>query len=85
MIPLDQNARFHPEGSASRACDQCYKAYERWEESRAAGMSRIQQKLDSPDTQSQVEHEEDAAEVPHRQTEFTVASSVPRDWNWSTF
>ncbi|KUL90281.1 hypothetical protein ZTR_01970 [Talaromyces verruculosus] len=87
VVPLDQNARFHPEGSPSRACDQCYKAYQRWEDSRAAGMTRIQQKLDARHI-AHAEHEEqadDSAEVPHRQTEFTVASSVPRDWNWSTF
>jgi hypothetical protein len=52
-------------------------------------MSRIQQKLDARHIHAHTEHEEqadDSAEVvPHRQTEFTVASSVPRDWNWSTF
>uniref|UniRef100_A0A093XU60 FYVE-type zinc finger-containing protein C9B6.03 n=1 Tax=Talaromyces marneffei PM1 TaxID=1077442 RepID=A0A093XU60_TALMA len=88
VVPLDQNARFHPEGSASRACDQCYKAYQRWEDCRAADMTRIQQKLDARHIHAQTQHEEqvdDSAEVPHRQTEFTVASSVPRDWNWSTF
>src|SRR5436853_2879696 len=26
-IPLDQNAKFHPEGMQSRACDSCYKQY----------------------------------------------------------
>lgn len=51
-------------------------------------MTRIQQKLDARHIHPHTEHDEqadDAAEVPHRQTEFTVASSVPRDWNWSTF
>lgn len=88
LVPLDQDARFHPDGSLSRACDQCYKAYLRWEDSRAASMNRIQQKLDARHMHAETEHNEqvdDAAEVPHRQAEFTVASSVPRDWNWSTF
>ncbi|KAH8699183.1 hypothetical protein BGW36DRAFT_377427 [Talaromyces proteolyticus] len=87
VVPLDQNARFHPEGAASRACDQCYKAYHRWEETRAARMSRIQQTLDERETQSdsgETEHNEQI-DAPHRQPEFAIASSVPRGWNWSTF
>jgi hypothetical protein len=86
MVPLDQDARFHPEGAASRACDQCFKAYHRWEETRAA---RIQQKLDERESISdsgEAEHEEQTTpETPHPQPEFTIASSVPRGWNWSTF
>ncbi|QKX61577.1 uncharacterized protein TRUGW13939_08729 [Talaromyces rugulosus] len=85
MVPLDQDARFHPEGSASRACDQCFKAYHRWEETRAA---RIQQKLDERESLSdsgEVEHDEQTPETAQRQPEFTIATSVPRGWNWSTF
>ncbi|KAL1979643.1 hypothetical protein VTN96DRAFT_5405 [Rasamsonia emersonii] len=99
VVPLDQDARFHPDGTPSRACDLCWQAYQRWEESRAAGISRIQSMLDArkdgtissddlkatlsiSDTSSQSQTSDSASD---NQTLDPVASSVPRDWNWSTF
>ncbi|KAL1978611.1 hypothetical protein VTN31DRAFT_1470 [Thermomyces dupontii] len=92
-IPLDQDARFHPEGTMSRACDQCYKAYLRWEEARAANLSRIQSMLDagelnidqqnSPESSSD-QQQDDSLSPSNRQSD-PIASSVPRDWSWSTF
>ncbi|KZF23999.1 hypothetical protein L228DRAFT_266367 [Xylona heveae TC161] len=35
-IPLDQYARFHPDGIRSRACDNCWQEYGRWETARCS-------------------------------------------------
>lgn len=77
----------------SRACDQCYKAYLRWEEARAANLSRIQSMLDagelnidqqnSPESSSD-QQQDDSLSPSNRQSD-PIASSVPRDWSWSTF
>lgn len=34
-IPLDQEARFHPSGYQSRACQTCHKQYQRWDSARS--------------------------------------------------
>ncbi|KAL2014866.1 hypothetical protein VTN00DRAFT_2391 [Thermoascus crustaceus] len=47
LIPLDQDARFHPDGVPSRACDLCYSAYCRWNEARLNRLSKIQSLLDA--------------------------------------
>jgi hypothetical protein len=97
MVPLDQEARFHPEGTPSRACDQCYTAYQRWEETRTVGMTRIQGLLDARKAgvisnnefkagMTASDEESDGSETPREAHQpEPVASSVPRDWNWSTF
>ncbi|GES62178.1 FYVE domain protein [Aspergillus terreus] len=95
MVPLDQDARFHPNGVPSRACDLCWHAYQRWEEGRTERLTKIQQLIDAqhqqeatpePDT-AQPSPDEDAkkalAAVLGPSTE--IAASVPRGWNWSTF
>ena len=84
LVPLDQNARFHPEGVPSRACDLCWSAHQRWEETRSDRLNKIQNNMDAqvgvsvPDSEH-IENQESKAQS----TE--VAASVPRDWNWSTF
>ncbi|PYI24960.1 putative FYVE domain protein [Aspergillus japonicus CBS 114.51] len=99
VVPLDQNARFHPEGVPSRACDLCWSAYSRWEESRTERLNKIQTQLDAQTgtvgeadravslatKPSPVESLKAAAlnGVPGQSTE--IAASVPRGWNWSTF
>lgn len=95
MIPLDQNARFHPDGVPSRACELCYSAYQRWEETRSKRLDRIQTLLDAqsgdPTAVKRIANGEGQEESDHdafvaslnQQSE--IAASVPRDWNWSTF
>ncbi|OQE14728.1 hypothetical protein PENSTE_c033G09425 [Penicillium steckii] len=93
MVPLDQHARFHPEGVSSRACDLCWSAYQRWEETRTNRLSKIQDSIDK-NGEGETEHTEDLSaseEVngtnPKANLGQTaeIAASVPRDWNWSTF
>lgn len=95
VIPLDQNARFHPDGVPSRACELCYSAYQRWEETRSKRLDRIQTLLDAQsgdptavkriaNGETQEGNDQDAfAASLNQQSE--IAASVPRDWNWSTF
>lgn len=49
-MPLDQDARFHPEGVPSRACDLCWSAYQRWEEARTERLNKIQTLLAQQET-----------------------------------
>ncbi|PYH94883.1 putative FYVE domain protein [Aspergillus ellipticus CBS 707.79] len=99
VVPLDQNARFHPDGVYSRACDLCWHAYQRWEESRADRLTRIQSLIDAQKATEGAEQIEDVSDhsdaspdegpksalagVMGQSTE--IAASVPRGWNWSTF
>jgi hypothetical protein len=93
-IPLDQNAKFHPEGMQSRACDSCYKQYRRWDSARSlcrknsdnsdtgeTGSATAHPGSDSKHLDHQSMH---SLQMPARPSE-QVASSVPKDWAWSTF
>lgn len=94
MVPLDQHARFHPDGVSSRACDLCWSAYQRWEETRTNRLSKIQNSMDAKNGECETEHTEDlssseevrgAALKANLGQTAEIAASVPRDWNWSTF
>src|SRR5271155_5871437 len=92
-IPLNQDARFHPDGFLSRACDACYQQYQRWDTARSI------RRKNSNDTEGAGKSESppamNATGSCHRRimsghvhagkTPELAASSVPRDWAWSTF
>ncbi|KAL4786329.1 hypothetical protein BJX76DRAFT_124043 [Aspergillus varians] len=96
-VPLDQEARFHPDGVLSRACDLCWSAYQRWEEARTDRLNKIQLQINAQDDDDQsagdsptgsvvaslVEGRKKAPGTPGQTGE--IAASVPRGWNWSTF
>ncbi|KAJ5991709.1 Zinc finger FYVE-like protein [Penicillium sp. IBT 35674x] len=92
IVPLDQDARFHPEGVPSRACDLCWSAHQRWEETRTDRLNKIQNNMDAKsidedatqDLENSQESGRAALQANLGQT-ADVAASVPRDWNWSTF
>ncbi|KAK2801349.1 hypothetical protein FQN51_005449 [Onygenales sp. PD_10] len=99
-VPLDQNARFHPDGIPSRACDLCWHAYRHWNKARTERLDEIQKDLVAhiEDTQNEgtsakaMKGADSSASVsdtnllsPAIHQEGIVASSVPRDWSWSTF
>ncbi|KAL2854103.1 hypothetical protein BJX68DRAFT_232804 [Aspergillus pseudodeflectus] len=96
MVPLDQAARFHPEGVPSRACDLCWSAYQRWEEARTDRLNKIQHQIDTQDDDTNnpsgrtstdsldtpvADGRKSAPTTPGQE----IAASVPRGWNWSTF
>ncbi|KAE8151728.1 hypothetical protein BDV25DRAFT_152212 [Aspergillus avenaceus] len=99
VVPLDQEARFHPEGVQSRACDLCWHAYQRWEESRSDRLSKIQNILDAQNRKPEEAEEPTAETVDHVVADeeskkalaamlgqsTDIAASIPRGWNWSTF
>ncbi|GLA25735.1 hypothetical protein CBS147346_7255 [Aspergillus niger] len=101
VVPLDQNARFHPDGVPSRACDLCWSAYQRWEESRTERLSKIQSLLDAQSRASDSDNEDDNTASDRSDISpdenakpalagvlaqsTEIAASVPRGWNWSTF
>ncbi|PGH03197.1 hypothetical protein GX51_04232 [Blastomyces parvus] len=102
MVPLDQNARFHPDGIPSRACDLCWSAYRRWDKARTTRLNEIQQDLASNVEDVQDRNPSSARTMrvngsghaaatrsggirPSIGQENLAASSVPRDWSWSTF
>ncbi|MCJ1335716.1 hypothetical protein MMC09_000989 [Bachmanniomyces sp. S44760] len=84
-VPLDQYAEFDEDGMECRACKHCWDRYREWL------MARIESKenddAETPMTPSigvagkgKGGDGGDIAKQPG-----TVAASVPRDWNWSTF
>ncbi|BCS18572.1 FYVE zinc finger domain-containing protein [Aspergillus puulaauensis] len=95
-VPLDQEARFHPEGVLSRACDLCWSAYQRWDEARADRLNKIQDQIDAQDDDSNnggasptgsvaASLAENRKQPPTPGQSGEIAASVPRGWNWSTF
>lgn len=93
-IPLDQEARFHPEGYDSRACEICHRQYQRWD------TARSMRRKNSDGSGS--EDSKSFKTVPHppghrrlqssaiaarggQQQQAAIANSVPKDWAWSTF
>lgn len=97
VVPLDQKARFHPDGVPSRACDLCWSAYRRWEETRTDRLSKIQNSIDAQAKNGEGDSAENSEDLESTQDSgraamkanlgqtTEVAASVPRDWNWSTF
>ncbi|KAL2417310.1 hypothetical protein ABEF91_005436 [Exophiala dermatitidis] len=93
-IPLDQSAKFHPDGVPSRACATCHRQYQRWDTARSIRRKNSQN--------SKEEVNDSGPPTPlagpaggHRRVPSgavrggkpveQVANSVPKDWHWSTF
>ncbi|KAI4268338.1 MAG: hypothetical protein LQ337_007902 [Flavoplaca oasis] len=81
QIPLDHNAEFHPEGAPSRACQHCWDRYRLW---RAQRSSR-NNSLTSVATAMPMGTPRGGADNGTDVHKGSLANSVPRDWNWSTF
>jgi FYVE zinc finger len=87
QVPLDQHARFHPLAPSFRACDDCYRDFRVWDAKRRAKNQAAGE---------DIERTGSADGVPGKGVEIqgqgakkglisSIAQSVPRDWNWSTF
>ncbi|KAI5289598.1 hypothetical protein KEM54_003603 [Ascosphaera aggregata] len=46
IVPLDQNARFHPNGEYGRACEMCHKAYLKWDRRRLYKLIAIERDIE---------------------------------------
>jgi len=92
VIPLDQDANYHPKGYRSRACAFCYSEYKGWEISRSSrSNSESSTDLQDPGTPTTPSMNCTSKRLsnmfgpkPHSMPE-SLAQSVPRDWSWSTF
>lgn len=92
-IPLNQDARFHPDGVSARACDTCHRHYQRWDTARS--LRRKNSDTSQQDHESEVGASAAQAvssgkpdHIPRGliggDSEQNVGS-VPKDWAWSTF
>lgn len=82
-VPLDHNAEFHPEGVMSRACQHCWDRHCAWRVSRTSRTNSITSGATAmPGTP--IPGSAGGGQGPEA-PRGSVASSVPRDWNWSTF
>lgn len=89
-IPLDQEAKFHPDGELSKSCDTCYRQFQRWDTARSLrrknsdGGSKDE---DGPPTPlaGPGNHRRMISGGVRDQNSQHPVNSVPRDWAWSTF
>lgn len=84
MIPLDQDAEFHPDGAPSRGCKHCWNLYCNWEASIRSRSNSTSSAATTTPVMPMIGSGKGGPLAPEA-TKTTVSSSVPRDWNWSTF
>lgn len=87
-VPLDQHARFHPAGSAGRACDSCWGDYLAWKKVRGRGSMSTEGSSGSVTPRGDGNGEVAVEGIKVKRVVKSAkedVGSVPRDWNWSTF
>ncbi|RMZ92138.1 hypothetical protein DV736_g620, partial [Chaetothyriales sp. CBS 134916] len=92
-ITLDQNAQFHPDGMPSRACEVCHRQYLRWETMRSLPRKNSQNSKDdgsgsgppTPLAGPGSHRRMISGGMGRRSQAEQMATSVPKDWAWSTF
>ncbi len=91
-IPLNQEARFHPDGIPSRACDMCHRHYEKWDTARSIRRTNSDNSQDDGSKHDPSLPRPGSGGKPGLisqglsggNSDQTVGS-VPKDWAWSTF
>ena len=92
-IPLDQEAKFHPDGEPSKVCDTCHRQYQRWDTAHSLRRKNSDGSKDDETNQSGPptplanpgSHRRIISGGMRDQQPQHPANSVPRDWAWSTF
>jgi hypothetical protein len=87
-IPLDQDANYHPKGLKVRACEHCWTDYRRWQIARSSrSNSETSEETPNTPTVSCGKPKGAMSGVFGKAGGLSesLAASVPRDWNWSTF
>lgn len=93
-IPLDQEARFHPDGEWSRSCDNCWGDYIIWQHDRKSRASSITSGSTATPPAMMIDpamhiRGSDFLGIKHPQQKPNPYGpgneSVGADWNWSTF
>lgn len=94
-IPLNQDAKFHPDGIPSRACDTCHRHYQKWDTARS--IRRKNSDYSQEGGSSGVGYDGHAITLAGSKglasqglsggagTSEQTVGSVPKDWAWSTF
>jgi len=90
LVPLDQHARFHPDGVMSRACERCISDFRHWNKARShRGSNSSGTATPTGDSTggSILNGVPGARPIAKRREreQKEVAASGPKDWNWSTF
>ena len=83
QIPLDQNADFHPRGIMVRSCGHCHSRYKEWMEERK--QRKKGNSFSALDQNSPIRLIGGKSPKSPETQKSSVAGSVTRDWNWSTF
>lgn len=83
QIPLDQDAEFHPEGAQVRVCGHCWGQFERWVDERRERAARGDEEEDRTTPVKAVLPKGGSGKV--QEGRGSIAQSLTRDWNWSTF
>lgn len=91
VVPLDQEARFHPKGVPGRSCDECYSDYKIWQSERKSRASSIASGGTATPPANSLDSEIRGADFlgikPKKQdpTQHLSNQESVSDWNWSTF
>ena len=85
LVPLDQDADFHPEGVPSRACRFCWNEYLKWDEVRALQLESWKIQAANGGVLGEAKGVVIGKAKETTEEDKAVASSVPRDWIWSSF
>ncbi|KAL8770497.1 MAG: hypothetical protein Q9209_003752 [Squamulea sp. 1 TL-2023] len=84
-IPLDHNAEFHPEGGLNRACQHCWDRYRLWRAQRNSRNNSMTSTASAAMPMGTPIPGMGGAGGGGEVHKGSLANSVPRDWNWSTF
>lgn len=90
-VPLDQEARFHPEGTPERSCDLCWADFQTWRRARNSRANSIAS-ADTSSTAHPSIARGDSAVMGINNTKNDEEPAIKgvsqlrnEDWNWSTF
>jgi len=90
-VPLDQEANYHPKGARVRSCEHCWTDYRRWQLARSSRSNSESSHGEEPPITPTVNCARAKGALgsvfgqKNGGLSESLAASVPRDWNWSTF
>ncbi len=82
QVPLDQDANYHPSGAQSRVCGHCWGQYDQWLEERRQKAESGELTMASTPVKAVAGR---GKGVEGSDKRGSIAQSLTRDWNWSTF
>lgn len=82
QVPLDQDAEYHPEGAECRACKYCSGQYDTWVEERRQRAEAGEPTTATTPVKAVLSR---SGSGKAQESRGSIAQSLTRDWNWSTF